>query len=209
MKLPVPNTQVITLAKDDLPEDRRKALVQDKMIADTPTYVGSVQQFETADGAFSSQCSLADRGRLDPQSVQEMAVFDLITLNTDRHGKNFLVRKTPGGSDKLVPIDHGNCFPDKAALGNRNTKIGNEFNALMGVPAAHQPFLPAIQTMISDIDPDGLETMLKQERDALTQKHGPIGAALSPMMRLRYPKSRPGSSSSLRQPCVPRLSRSH
>jgi hypothetical protein len=62
--------------------------------------------------------------------VHNIALFDLRILNTDRHGGNILVRRTPlsAGSTnptpipgqsqsldpalKLIPIDHGFCLPD-------------------------------------------------------------------------------------------------
>lgn len=179
MKIPVPNTQVVTLAKDDLPADRRADLVQKGRMRDDAAHVGSVQQFESTDGAFNDECGPRDRARLDQRSVQELAVFDLITLNTDRHEKNFLIKNQPLGRKQLIPIDHGNCFPELAGIRDPDCKMADDRNALMSVPAAHEKFSPEMLVVIGNIDPDGLAGMLKRERDALAQLHGPVGTALS------------------------------
>jgi Phosphatidylinositol 3- and 4-kinase len=45
--------------------------------------------------------------KFSAKEVQRLALFDLLTLNTDRNHRNYLVVE-PG---QLIPIDHGCCFP--------------------------------------------------------------------------------------------------
>ena len=73
-------------------------------------------------GVGSAQCFLPDLtqswsttpGHLSSSDVRRIAIFDLRTLNCDRHGGNLLVDEARYDSSgaRVVPIDHAYCFPD-------------------------------------------------------------------------------------------------
>ncbi|KAL6646795.1 hypothetical protein ACP70R_015489 [Stipagrostis hirtigluma subsp. patula] len=70
--------------------------------------VGSLQKFVENHG------SCEDMGpQIFPvKEVHKIAVLDIRLANTDRHAGNILVCQD-GDKRKLVPIDHGYCFPQK------------------------------------------------------------------------------------------------
>lgn len=70
---------------------------------------GSIQQFVESEGS-SEDWGASHYGTTN---VQRIAVFDLLTLNLDRHGGNMLVSKLDGRT--LVPIDHGYALPQQLA----------------------------------------------------------------------------------------------
>jgi hypothetical protein len=48
---------------------------------------------------------------------RNMALFDAITGNTDRHGQNYFVKRNDKGERRVIAIDHGLCFPIPNAYG--------------------------------------------------------------------------------------------
>jgi len=72
-----------------------------------PPHLGSIQRF------VQSKSSSEDWGssQFGRDNVQRIAIFDLLTLNLDRHGGNMLV----GHDGKLIPIDHGYSLPEVIA----------------------------------------------------------------------------------------------
>jgi len=84
--------------------------------------------------------------------VQKIALLDLRFLNSDRHGGNILVRREDpilfgsGKKYKLVPIDHGLCFPDSTL------QYEDLYFEWENWPQAKQPFDPQIKKYIEDID---------------------------------------------------------
>jgi hypothetical protein len=42
---------------------------------------------------------------------RNMALFDAIVGNTDRHGQNYFIRRNAKGERRIIAIDHGLCFP--------------------------------------------------------------------------------------------------
>eukprot|EP00501_MAST-03F_sp_TOSAG23-6_P001860 GSMAST32.ASY1.ANO1.1938.1 assembled CDS len=49
--------------------------------------------------------------RFPVDQVQRIAIFDVRTINTDRHSGNILVNGHDSGDIVLVPIDHSFCLP--------------------------------------------------------------------------------------------------
>jgi len=68
--------------------------------------VGSVQRF------IPSICAAADTmpRKHSVEAVQRIAIFDIRTLNSDRHGGNLLVPS--GDATSLFPIDHSYILPE-------------------------------------------------------------------------------------------------
>jgi len=48
---------------------------------------------------------------------RNMALFDAITGNTDRHGQNYFVTTAPDRTRRIIAIDHGLCFPIPSSYG--------------------------------------------------------------------------------------------
>ncbi len=57
---------------------------------------------------------------------QDIALFDSIIDNKDRHGGNLMVRRQPGpGERHIIAIDHGLAFPDPNSKDNTHTSYCN------------------------------------------------------------------------------------
>ncbi len=80
-----------------------------------------------------------------------MAILDLVTLNTDRHGDNILVGLDGG----LVPIDQGASFLDASndGLDRISQTIAGPQNALLKLLGTHKPMDPALRKRLMAIDP--------------------------------------------------------
>jgi hypothetical protein len=175
-RLPMPETQVISIGRESFPKEALDAL-KDR-IGDKDSYVGSVQQFEQTAGSMHS-LDRPGRGLVSTQSTQEMAIFDTITLNTDRHAGNFLVRNE-GNEKQLVPIDHGLCFPPRSGADRITERMGDvSSNALMRLPGSHEKFTPESLESIRRLDPGAMAEALKQERETLEGAHPETSGTLS------------------------------
>ncbi len=170
LQLQVPETQVVSIAHESLPDDVMQKLAQDKVLDLQDTYVGSVQQFEATEGNTKGMDS-AGRAQLPTRPTQELAVLDIITLNTDRHGGNFLVKRDQGGAPSLVPINHGLSFPTRGAGYLLDQNISSNRNALLAMPASHEPFDPEVLRGLARLDPDVLAASMKRERQVLETAH--------------------------------------
>lgn len=94
---------------------------------------------------------------VDPRDIQNLAVFDLISLNTDRHAGNAMVTQ----DNKLVPIDHGAILPSRKAL-----EIRFKENFLLGLPVnskvAEGPLPEDLIVAIENIDIHALRESLME-----------------------------------------------
>lgn len=178
LHLGVPETQVVSIARDQMPSDVVNKLIEDKVIESQQSYVASVQQFEQTEGNIKT-LTRADSNRVPTAPSQELAVLDIITLNTDRHGANFLVQREDNGAPKLVPIDHGLAFPPRAADFLMEANLPGARNALLRMPGVHEPFDPALQQSLGTLDPDVLAAGMKRERDTLREAHPTTDGTLS------------------------------
>lgn len=86
------------------------ALVRSFHMGNEPK-IGSLQMF------VENQGSCEDMGpRAFPvKEVQKIAVLDIRLANADRHAGNILVCQD-GDHMRLIPIDHGYCFPEKVCI---------------------------------------------------------------------------------------------
>lgn len=97
---------------------------------------------------------------LNTEAVHRVALFDLRTLNFDRHGGNLLVTKSPGGSRSkmgVAPIDHGYILP----AGVRAAP----WPVWMDWPLASESVSPAVAAYASRLDGSRDATMLQRETD--------------------------------------------
>lgn len=75
--------------------------------SDDDASIGSLQYF--VPGCVEAADLLPGSFAVD--DVHRIAIFDIRTLNGDRHGGNVLVRRTGTGNPVLVPIDHSYICP--------------------------------------------------------------------------------------------------
>ncbi|GAB0489178.1 hypothetical protein MMPV_000394 [Pyropia vietnamensis] len=118
--------------------------------------IGALQVFVPNDGDADDYGPSV----LNTEAVHRVALFDLRTLNFDRHGGNLLVTKSPGGTCSkkgVTPIDHGYILP----AGVRAAP----WPVWMDWPLASEPVSPAIVAYASRLDGSRDAAMLHRETD--------------------------------------------
>ncbi|KAJ7539704.1 hypothetical protein O6H91_11G106000 [Diphasiastrum complanatum] len=81
--------------------------------------IGSLQQFVNS----ISDCEDMGPANFPVEEVHKITVLDMRFANTDRNGGNILICKPDSRSLKLVPIDHGYCFPETARVPYQPTTL--------------------------------------------------------------------------------------
>jgi hypothetical protein len=155
LSLDMPETSVVRLDQAFLPPNRRSG---------SQPVTCSVQQARASVGSLSNQGPDV-RARIPAEQCAALAIFDLVTLNTDRHGGNLLV----GPDGGLVPIDHGCSFVegDEDGLGRVSGTFGAPRNALLGLPGSHAPMPQGMRDSLQTLDPSALAQQLKEQRDRI------------------------------------------
>ncbi len=136
--------------------------------------VGSLQQFAPTNGSLGSQPK-GIRKAVSPECCQDMAVFDTITGNCDRHFGNFLVSGDEQNA-KLVPIDHGLTFPEDPLWLSR---MGPTQNSLLSLPGSHEKFSDKTIAKLKNLDPETLKQSLQGECSTVDTVHPGIKGKLS------------------------------
>lgn len=167
LKLGVPDTSLVTLDGEYLmgnsvgKEGKKTFSKGQKVLA-------SVQSFEQGCLTISARNEDLNIGfaplldKLVPkEELQQMAVFDLISLNTDRHGNNVML----DGDDKLVPIDHGNIMPTKKGIRVRGGALHSDSTSALfaKTAAANEKLTPELIECIERLDIDGLVLSMKAQ----------------------------------------------
>ena len=162
----MPETHVVKLDDQFLPDGA----------GDGSTPTCSVQEARPANGDLRGKSGAALAG-LDPTQVAGIAIYDTITLNTDRHAGNVLT----GTDGKLVPIDHGEAFaePTEVGLGRVALAVGGPHNAMLQIPCAHDPLSPAMVKQLKGLDPEGFAQSLARDRDAVAEVHPDMEGMIS------------------------------
>lgn len=121
----------------------------------------SVQEFRPGTGDLMEVNDIT-RGSMKQEQVASLAIYDTLTLNTDRHGGN-IMRDAQGN---LVPIDHGESFADNNDTGVKRLQrtMAGPHNALLSLPSAFQPMPKDMLKKLQALDP--LKYKLKLEADA-------------------------------------------
>jgi len=135
--------------------------------------VGALQEFLDSDGDAKARIMGGERKwmeNIDQQSLESMAVLDIIMLNGDRKGDNMLVKDQPDGTTKLMPIDAGAGLPSKDTFENMASKtffspgFGNDVDIHASmynlIPAASQPFSQETLDAIARLDPKEMRNKL-------------------------------------------------
>lgn len=182
--LNVPETRVVTMegramSGDSLekeqgsdPKTNKKI---NKVFGETEQVVTSVQSFRD-DCKSVSRLSNESPGRLEPgnsgvilgqkvakQEIQQMAVFDLISLNMDRHDGNVMVT----GDKKLVPIDHGNIMPTASGLRFRAMEIGPPHAVLPQSEAGQAMLSPELLERLELLDVGQLIASMQDQHEQM------------------------------------------
>jgi hypothetical protein len=106
---------------------------------------------------------------INPLALEILAVIDIITINTDRHEGNLLLKRDERGGIKTVMIDHGNCLPRGG--------IGGARFCWLGYPGLDKSPSDKIQDVIMCLNIDLLASMVDRIQSDLarqneTQKFG-------------------------------------
>lgn len=162
--IPMPETHIVSIEPERMPPEAKDVIARvakQKQGALT----GSLQTFSAAQGDVKA-LTRNQAAAIPVQSVHQIAVLDIVTLNTDRHGGNLL---TTGNPPTLVPIDHGLAFT--SSPNELREKMGGGQNALLKLPASHVEFDDAMKQSIAKLDADAMVTALKQEAALIAQAH--------------------------------------
>ncbi len=148
--------------------------------------IGSMQQLAPNDDSFGSRIkdgTIEDFGRkVDKKSFDDVAVFDMIYANLDRHPFNMLYMTDPDtGKHKLVPIDQGTSLPDPDDLQvNRVNLFGaNNIMANPALEVATQPLGPETLEALARLDPDRMVADMIRARDDMARRFPGAGDTIS------------------------------
>lgn len=167
--------------------------------------LGSMQKLAPSDGQLGDRIAKGDTklaASVDKGSFDNVAVFDMVFANLDRHSNNLLVREDKAtGKTGLVPIDHGSALAEPEALLANRSSLLPPFNVMADpiMPQSQEPLGPDALEALGRLDPDEMVRMMKSTRDGIEQRHdGAKGmvsdAALDAMAaRLRFIKEVGGS----------------
>jgi len=103
--------------------------------------IGSLQEFVTADAEYAEQ----DPRFFSVREVHKIGILDVRLLNCDRNDENILTVRDRDGRVRLIPIDHGLCFPDTLEIGWCDWTWANW-------PQAKENFDPFTLNFINSID---------------------------------------------------------
>lgn len=164
LDLGVPETSVATVGGFAIEGGKRGEVKQ-----------GSIQQFEKTDGELRDQ-DPSIYNSIPKEEWHRVAIQDIISVNCDRHGGNFMVKRGRGGeTSKLVPIDHGSSLPTPSDFEKVSQDLGG-FRAMGSVqnvtlkqPASYEPFSQDMLDAIGRLDPDGIAVHMREHVESLDE----------------------------------------
>lgn len=111
---------------------------------------------------------------VDKGSFDNVAVFDMIFANLDRHADNLMVETDEAtGINTLIPIDHGSALGDPDVLFANRSSLLPPFNIMANpeLPQSQQPLSPEALEALERLDADAMVASMKQARDDIEQRH--------------------------------------
>lgn len=139
----------------------------------TDVQLGSMQRLAPTDGTVDKNVKTGLV--VDKQSFDNVAVFDMIFANLDRHGGNVLVSKDPAtGKSTLVPIDHGSALPDPDALQGSRASLVPPNNVMADparLPQCLEPLSDEALESLARLDPDTMAQEMKRQRNEMANRH--------------------------------------
>lgn len=103
--------------------------------------------------------------------ARNMALFDAIVGNTDRHSANYFVRREMNGKYSVMAIDHGLCFPEPSLYHGRVDYGQTVFMRGEKLPKWASSWLQRIVAMAADLRRE-LSPWISQE--AIDQMFGRV-----------------------------------
>lgn len=197
----LPNCSMVGIRSDRLkkPEQAQEGLAveenQATLFEPGRNLTGSLQEFlpncTGLDSKLTGPGSDAFIRSIPKDQVQRAAIYDLLMLNQDRHGANFMVRPnaaSPAAHD-LIPIDQGLILPTADTFNARRAQMLAPHNILLamdGMPGSDEKLDPELAEKLEGLDPVALEasmrvsirTMDKVYPDAKTSEKVPEEAIL-------------------------------
>lgn len=146
--------------------------------------VGSIQQLAPNGGAIVEKLETDPNfaKTIDKRSFDDVAVFDMIFANLDRHSKNILIDEDKEtGKTKLVPIDHGSALPDPEDIYANRVALMPGFNVMADsmLPQGQQPLGAETVEALNRLDPDKMVADMKRQRDDLAKRHPETAGTVS------------------------------
>jgi hypothetical protein len=139
--------------------------------------LGSMQKLAPADGQLGEMLKAGDTEIvkiIDKRSFDDVAVFDMVFANLDRHSNNLLIEKDElSGQAKVLPIDHGSALGNPDALLANRSSLSPPFNIMA------DPMLPQTRELLNQdtrdaldrLDPDAMVRQMKDARNGIVQRH--------------------------------------
>lgn len=140
--------------------------------------LGAMQALANNTGEFRSlrEKKDVDLGqKIDSRNYGEIAVFDMLYFNMDRHGGNLLTgpEDPETGKVPLIPIDHGLGLPNKETLYMNTGRLLEEQNTLMkdNVPQRNELLHEDVRANLKAMDPAEFVNGMRKSRDDLAKRH--------------------------------------
>jgi hypothetical protein len=112
--------------------------------------------------------------KVDKRSFDDVAVFDMIFANFDRHAKNVLLEKDDvTGKHKLVPIDHGSSLGDPDVIFANRSSLLPPANIMAdpAIPQSLEPLSDETLESLARLDPDEMVREMKKQRSGMELRH--------------------------------------
>lgn len=146
--------------------------------------LGAVQELAANDGPIVDAMNDDPEGftkTVDHKNLSDIAVFDLMFLNLDRHAKNLLVKKGPDGKNKVIPIDHGIGMPDAEGLTLNRARLTGEQNVMNNdILRAGEPLAPETLANLKRLDARAMTADLLKKQQELEARHPDSAGKLDP-----------------------------
>jgi len=150
----------------------------------TGRIMGATQALAKNKGPFRKMLeSGQDLGeKIDPKNYGEIAVFDMIYFNIDRHSDNLLLgdEDPETGKVPLIPIDHGLGLLDKeCAYANAGRLMTQSTLLKDNVPQKDELLHPDVRANLKSVDGVAMARSMAESRDGLAKRHPETEGAVS------------------------------
>ena len=153
----MPESHVVTLAGDMMPGGQPT----------DPPVTASIQEFGPGMEQIK-KLTAQQKAAIPADQVAALAVYDLMTLNTDRHAGNIMC----DAQGNMLPIDHGCSFVQGPEGRQRIAEtMGGPHNVLLTLPAAFDPMPAEMVRKLKAMRTTDYGASLKADRDQVAAAH--------------------------------------
>ena len=153
----MPESHVVTLAGDMMPGGQPT----------DPPVTASIQEFGPGMEQIK-KLTAQQKAAIPADQVAALAVYDLMTLNTDRHAGNIMC----DAQGNMLPIDHGCSFVQGPEGRQRIAEtMGGPHNVLLKLPAAFDPMPAEMVRKLKAMRTTDYGASLKADRDQVAAAH--------------------------------------